>query len=82
MAWKKNETCVACGKMHTLCWAESEAPSGLWLLAYVCPNTTLLVLFDGNSQLAPTGSYERHFVELRKMEKIPRNEFKDRYFRG
>ena len=76
--WAREETCVACGAVHCLCWPRSEAPGGLTLLTYVCPNTRLLVFFEGTSKLISVDSCQ-DYVELKPLEKQPRTGYLELY---
>jgi hypothetical protein len=79
--WATEETCVACGAVHRLCWPKSEAPSGLTILSYVCPSTRLLVGFDKESKLILVDLCQ-DYVELKALEKQSRTEFIDFYSEG
>ena len=79
MGWQTRETCVACGKAHSLCCLSSERPSSLTFWSYICPNTKLLVGFAAESKLISVNSHDKDFVELKPLEKQQKTDYVDFY---
>ena len=47
MAWESEEKCIACKTEHRLCWPNTDIPSNLLYLTYICPETSKKVAIYG-----------------------------------